>query len=263
MRQIALYGKGGIGKSTTTSNLSAALSKMDNRVMQIGCDPKSDSTVPLTQGKRIPTVLELIREQELRREANAVTAQLTLEDLVYNGFNGVLCCEAGGPEPGVGCAGRGVITAIEMLKNQKAFEIYQPDVVLYDVLGDVVCGGFAMPIRQGLAEEVYVITSGEMMAIYACNNIFKGIYKFAKGGNIRVGGILLNSRGTPMEEELIRDFAKITGTEVIYVIPRDKIVQKCEMAGQTVIEGAPGSKQYEAYMEMAGKIVDNTSRTIP
>ena len=190
MRKIAIYGKGGIGKSTTTSNLSAALSHMGYRVMQVGCDPKADSTKGLMGGKRIPTVLE-----QLRAKGEA----LTLEDVVFRGYNGVLCVESGGPTPGVGCAGRGIISAFEKLADLEAFETYQPDIVIYDVLGDVVCGGFAMPIRDGYAREVFIVSSGEMMALYAANNIAQAVRNFAGRGYARLGGLILNARNTENE----------------------------------------------------------------
>jgi len=263
MRQIAFYGKGGIGKSTTTSNISAALARKGCRIMQIGCDPKSDSTVTLTNGKRIPTVLDTIRDIEMREELGLSRKQLCIEDLVYKGYSGVLCCEAGGPEPGIGCAGRGIITAIEMLQAYRAFDIYKPEFVFYDVLGDVVCGGFAMPIRKGLAKEIYVITSGEMMSIYASNNIFRGISKFAKTGDTRVGGIIINSRGVKNEVETVSDFAEITGITLLHIIPRNDAVQQSELMGMTVVEANEDSVQAEAYLTLAQKIVDNPVRSIP
>ena len=190
IRKIAVYGKGGIGKSTTTSNLSAALACKGYKVMQIGCDPKADSTKNLMGGKRIPTVLEKIKEKG---------EEITLEDIVYEGFGGVLCVESGGPTPGVGCAGRGIITAFEKLEALNAFEVYQPDFVIYDVLGDVVCGGFAMPIRGGYAREVYIVSSGEMMSLYAANNIASAVRGFGKRGYAKFNGLILNSRNIENE----------------------------------------------------------------
>ena len=153
MLKIAIYGKGGIGKSTTTSNLAAAFSKTGLTVLQIGCDPKADSTKNLLSGKKIDSVLDVIKSGK----------NYSIEDLVHIGYNGVLCVEAGGPTPGQGCAGRGIITAFDKLEELGVYEKYKPDIVLYDVLGDVVCGGFAMPIRGGYADNVFIVTSGEMM----------------------------------------------------------------------------------------------------
>ena len=186
MIKIAVYGKGGIGKSTTTSNLSAALSKMGYKVMQIGCDPKSDSTKNLMNGQKIPTVLDQIKEKG--------SDAIELKDIVFRGFNDILCVEAGGPTPGIGCAGRGIITAFEKLEELGAYETYEPEIVLYDVLGDVVCGGFAMPIRGGYADYVLIVTSGEMMAMYAATNIASAIKNFGKRGYAKLGGFIQNSR---------------------------------------------------------------------
>lgn len=247
MKKIAIYGKGGIGKSTTTSNLSAALAERGLRVMQIGCDPKSDSTKNLTGGKRIDTVLDL-----MRRKKNDVT----LEDIVTEGFGGVLCVEAGGPIPGTGCAGRGIITAFETLTDLRAFEIYRPDVVLYDVLGDVVCGGFAMPIRQGYADEVCVVTSGEMMSLYAASNIAQAVQSFSKLKYAALRGLILNEKGVEDEETLVHKAAQEMGTQVMMKIPRDGIVQKAENLGQTVLEYAPDSEQAQYYRKLADILME-------
>ena len=205
MRKIAIYGKGGIGKSTTTSNLSAALSTLGYKVMQIGCDPKADSTKNLMNGKFIPTVLEVMNQKG---------DDTKLEDIVFEGYNGVLCVEAGGPTPGVGCAGRGIIAAFEKLEELKAFEFYQPDIVIYDVLGDVVCGGFSMPIRNGYAEEVYIVASGEMMSMYAASNISTAINQFKNRGYARLKGLILNAKNVENEVELVEKLA----TEVRFSI---------------------------------------------
>ena len=229
IKQIAIYGKGGIGKSTTTSNLSAALSKAGYKIMQFGCDPKSDSTNTLRGGKYIPTVLDTLREE------NVVKAH----EVIFEGFNGVYCVESGGPAPGVGCAGRGIITAVQLFKQQKVFEELDLDFVIYDVLGDVVCGGFAVPIREGIAEHVFTVSSSDFMAIYAANNLFKGIQKYSNSGGALLGGLIANSVNAPYAREIIDDFVKMTNTQVIEYIPRSVTVTQSELQGKTTIEAFP------------------------
>lgn len=246
MRKIAIYGKGGIGKSTTTSNLSAALSHMGYKVMQVGCDPKADSTKGLMGGRRIPTVLEQLRSKG---------EELTLDDVVFRGYNGVLCVESGGPTPGVGCAGRGIISAFEKLADLEAFETYQPDIVIYDVLGDVVCGGFAMPIRDGYAREVFIVSSGEMMALYAANNIAQAVRNFAGRGYARLGGLILNARNTENERETVAKAAEEIGIDVIHYVPRCGDIQKAESGGGTVFECLTESPMHQVYNELAQKIL--------
>jgi len=252
-RNIAIYGKGGIGKSTTSSNLSAALSERGLKVMQIGCDPKSDSTNTLRKGLFIPTVLDTLRSGK----------RVEIEDVVHEGFNGVLCVEAGGPEPGVGCAGRGIITAIELLKQQKVFDLYNPDVVIYDVLGDVVCGGFGMPIREGVADQVYTVSSSDFMAIYAANNLFKGIKKYSNSGGELFSGIIANSTNLPIQRGIISDFAAKTKTKITEFVPRSLTVTKSELQGKTVIEAAPESEQADVYRGLARKVLENQDRYVP
>lgn len=248
IRKIAIYGKGGIGKSTTTSNLSAALAMMGKKVMQIGCDPKADSTKNLMEGKRIPTVLEMIKEKG---------EDLELEDIVFEGFGGVLCVESGGPTPGVGCAGRGIISAFEKLEELEAFEKYQPDVVIYDVLGDVVCGGFAMPIRGGYAREVYIVSSGEMMSLYAANNIATAIRGFGKRGYARLNGLILNSKNIENELEIVEKAVKEIDTKIVQFIPRSSEIQKAEEIGGTVFEAfdKDQSEMQKVYKKLAEYIL--------
>jgi nitrogenase iron protein NifH len=255
MRQIAIYGKGGIGKSTTTQNTVAGLVALGKKVMIVGCDPKADSTRLMLHSKAQSTVMDMIRER-------GTVEDLELADVMKLGYGGVKCVESGGPEPGVGCAGRGVITAINFLEAEGA---YTPDLdfVFYDVLGDVVCGGFAMPIRENKAQEIYIVCSGEMMAMYAANNISKGILKYATSGKVRLGGLICNSRNTDKEYELIDALAKRLGTQMIHFVPRDNEVQRAELRRMTVIEYSPDHKQADEYRTLAQKIVDNKMMVIP
>jgi nitrogenase iron protein NifH len=245
MKKIAIYGKGGIGKSTTVSNLSAALSLEGFRVMQIGCDPKADSTRNLTGGRSVRTVLDVLRGQ---REP------VGLEDLVTPGFNGILCVEAGGPTPGIGCAGRGIIAAFEKLEELRAYETYRPDVVLYDVLGDVVCGGFAMPMREGYADEVIIVSSGEMMALYAAYNIAQAVKNFAGRDYATLSGIILNRRNIENERALVEKAAAEIGTGIIGDIPRCSLVQDAEEEGKTVLEKFPSSEMSGIYRTISNII---------
>lgn len=253
IKQIAIYGKGGIGKSTTTSNISAALSKQGLKVMQFGCDPKADSTNTLRGGTYIPTVLDTLREK------NKVEAA----DVIFKGFNGVYCVEAGGPAPGVGCAGRGIITAVQLLKQLKVYDELDLDVVIYDVLGDVVCGGFAVPIREGIAEHVFTVSSADFMAIYAANNLFKGIKKYSNSGGALLGGLIANSINAPYAKEIVDDFVKRTQTQVVEYVPRSVTVTQAELQGKTTIEAAPGSEQAKVYSRLAKKIVETTESKVP
>jgi nitrogenase iron protein NifH len=253
IKQIAIYGKGGIGKSTTTSNISAALSTFGYKVMQFGCDPKADSTNTLRGGHYIPTVLDTLREK------NKVKAN----EVVYEGFNGVYCVEAGGPAPGVGCAGRGIITSIELMKQLKVFEELDLDIIIYDVLGDVVCGGFAVPIREGIAEHVFTVSSADFMAVYAANNLFKGIQKYSNSGGGLLGGVIANSINAGYSKEIIDDFVKRTGTQVVEYVPRSVTVTQSELQGKTTIEAAPKSAQADVYRSLASKIYNHTESKVP
>ncbi len=253
IRQIAIYGKGGIGKSTTTQNLTAGLVERGNKVMVVGCDPKADSTRLLLGGLAQRTVLDTLRENG---------EDIELEDILKEGYGGTRCVESGGPEPGVGCAGRGIITSIGLLERLGAYTD-DLDYVFYDVLGDVVCGGFAMPIREGKAKEIYIVASGEMMALYAANNISKGIARYAKQGGVRLGGIICNSRNVDRERELVAAFAKELGTQLIHFVPRDNEVQRAEIHKKTVIDHKPDAHQADEYRELARKIEENTQFVIP
>ena len=246
MIKLAIYGKGGIGKSTTVSNLSAALSDMGYKVMQIGCDPKADSTVSLHGKKKITTVLDLVRTKK---------NDFTLEDMVTVGYGGVICVEAGGPTPGLGCAGRGIIAALEKLAEKGAYETYKPDVVIYDVLGDVVCGGFSMPMRGGYADKVFVITSGENMAIHAAANIAMAIEGFKGRGYAGLGGIILNRRNVKDEEAKVAELANDIHSEIIGTLSRSDTVQEAEDLGKTVVEAFPDSTMAEEYRVLAKEVL--------
>ena len=255
MRKVAIYGKGGIGKSTTTQNTVAGLVAMGKKVMVVGCDPKADSTRLLLGGLAQKSVLDTLREEG---------EDVELDDLRKLGYGGTWCVESGGPEPGVGCAGRGIITSINMLEQLGAYDPSEGlDYAFYDVLGDVVCGGFAMPIRDGKAEEIYIVCSGEMMAMYAANNICKGIMKFAQSGTVRLGGLICNSRAVDNEREMIEELAKKIGTQMIAFVPRDNDVQRAEINRKTVIEWNPQVKQADAYRSLAKAIDENQMFVIP
>ena len=255
LRQCAIYGKGGIGKSTTTQNLVSALAELGNNVMIVGCDPKADSTRLILHAKAQTTIMSLAAE------AGSVE-DLELEDVLKAGYRGIKCVESGGPEPCVGCAGRGVITAINFLEEEGAYDD-ELDFVFYDVLGDVVCGGFAMPIRENKAQEIYIVCSGEMMAMYAANNIAKGIVKYANSGSVRLAGLICNSRNTAREDELISALAAKIGTTMIHFVPRDNVVQRAEIRRMTVIEYEPNCSQADEYRQLATKIRDNRNFIIP
>lgn len=255
MRKIAIYGKGGIGKSTTTQNTVAALAEMGKKIMVVGCDPKADSTRLLMGGLVQKTVLDTLREEG---------EDVELDDILKPGYGNVLCTESGGPEPGVGCAGRGIITSINLLEQLGAYEEDKGlEYVFYDVLGDVVCGGFAMPMREGKAEEIYIVCSGEMMAMYAANNICKGIVKFAKAGGIRLGGLICNSRNTDNESALIEELASQLGTQMIHFVPRDNDVQRAEIQKKTVIEWNDKCPQADEYRMLAKRIEENKMFVVP
>jgi nitrogenase iron protein NifH len=252
MRHIAVYGKGGIGKSTTSQNMAVALGEMGKKILIIGCDPKADCSRLILHRSIDETVLDLVREE----------SEVVVDDIVHKGAFGIDCIESGGPEPGVGCAGRGIITALGLVEQLDIFK-RDYDFVFYDVLGDVVCGGFAMPIREGYAEEIYIVTSGEFMALYAANNICRGIIKFADQGKVRLGGLICNSRLVDNEMELVESMAKRLNTKVVKFVPRDNIVQYAENEVKTVIEYDSKCEQADHYRELAKNILVNKDFVIP
>lgn len=248
MIRLAIYGKGGIGKSTTAAALSCAFADKGLKVLQVGCDPKADSTLYLHGGERIPTILETLRKKKDLAE---------LEDLVFDGYKGIVCAESGGPVPGLGCAGRGIAAAFDALEERDAFEVIKPDVVIYDVLGDVVCGGFALPIREGYADQVYIVTSGENMAIYAAANIATAVENFRERGYATLGGLILNRRNVPDERAKVETLAGDINTSIVADLPRDNAIADAEIAGRPVMEAAPESEYAKGIRQLADYILEH------
>ncbi len=249
MIKIAVYGKGGIGKSTVTSHLAAAFATLGKRVIQIGCDPKADSTINLLGGQPLRPVMNYLREEDEDPD--------TLEEISRVGFGGILCIETGGPTPGLGCAGRGIIATFQLLEDLRLFETWKPDVVLYDVLGDVVCGGFAAPIREGYAEQVLIVTSGEKMALYAANNIATAVENFADRSYAHLRGVILNHRNVVGEDEKVRAFADSKGLEIVGEIPRSDDITRCEDRGMTTVQADPDLPVSRTFLALAEKLMSD------
>ena len=252
MIKIAVYGKGGIGKSTTVSNISAALADMGYKVMQIGCDPKADSTINLLGGEPLLPVMNYMRENDADPES--------IDEIAKTGFGGVVCIETGGPTPGLGCAGRGIIATFSLLEDLKLFETVKPDVVLYDVLGDVVCGGFAAPIREGYAKNVLIVTSGEKMALYAANNINTAVKNFEDRGYATVFGVVLNRRAVENEYEKVKDFTDKNGLKIVADIPRSNEIIHYEDMGKTVVEGDKDLEVSQKFIDLAKALIEADSK---
>ncbi len=266
MKQIAFYGKGGVGKSTVSSNIAAALVERGLSVFMIGCDPKHDCTMNLRGDVEIPTILDLLREKGIEQvglETLITGKRIELDEIIHRGYGGIYCAECGGPKPGFGCAGRGVIVAIDLLKRLNAFSILKTDVVIYDVPGDVVCGGFAMPLRKGLADAVYIVTSSDYLAIYAANNICRGISEFANKGGSPLGGIIYNVRGILDDESVVRDFAREVGSRVVGCVPNAHEIAEAEIEGKTVIEKSPKSDIADLFRELAVRVYTNHLTSVP
>lgn len=248
MYRFAIYGKGGIGKSTTASALSCAFADMGYQVMQIGCDPKADSTLYLHGGKKIESILDVLRAKRENAELN---------DLITVGYKGIICAESGGPTPGLGCAGRGIGAAFEALEERSAFDILKPQIVIYDVLGDVVCGGFAMPIREGYADQVYIVTSGENMAIYAAANIALAVENFKKRGYAEIGGVILNRRNVPEEREKVETLCNDIQSKIVADLPRDNHIAEAEMQMRPVMEMYPDGEYAKAVRQLAEYMISH------
>ncbi len=249
MLKIAVYGKGGIGKSMVTGNLAAAFAVLGKKVIQIGCDPKADSTINLLKGNSPRPVMNYIREEDKDPDS--------LDEIVKVGFGDVVCVEAGGPTPGMGCAGRGIIATFQLLEDLDLFGKVKPDVVLYDVLGDVVCGGFAAPIREGYADKILIVTSGEKMAMYAANNISQAVKNFEDRSYARVFGIVLNRRDVENEEARVKALADEIGVPIVADIPRSDDITRFEDEGMTVIEGDRELPISHRFLDLAQTLLDS------
>lgn len=251
-KKIAFYGKGGIGKSTVASNISVALSMQKKKVLHIGCDPKSDSTRNLTTFK-LPTILQQI---QLKGD------DLQKEDILFEGFNGVFCMEAGGPEAGIGCAGIGISAMVDELERLGIYEM-DWDIIIYDVLGDVVCGGFSLPMRKHFVDSVYIVSSSDFMSIYAANNIMKSIKRYSDTEHPLLGGIIHNHYNNEESLKQIDFFAQKTNTKIISYLPQSLKIKLAECRRKTVIQDCPDSSISNDFIDLSIKILQNNYFKIP
>jgi nitrogenase iron protein NifH len=262
MRQIAFYGKGGIGKSTIACHFSYSAAEKGLRVLQVGCSPKNDSTNQLLTDFP-PTILDVLRTKEYDYDEVEMDEIITESPMKFESGGKIFCAESGGPEPGIGCGGKGVVEAIETLSHLKVFDELKVDVVIYDILGDVVCGGFYMPIINGYAKETYVVTSGELESLYQVTNVSKAIRRFDKRSGSKLGGLIVNLRRMKNELDIVNNFADLVGTKIIGIVPYSQTVKECGGEGQSVFEGAPDCEEIAIYRKIAEDILNNKNLVIP
>ncbi|MBA7496359.1 Nitrogenase iron protein 1 [subsurface metagenome] len=262
-RKIAIYGKAGIGKSVISAHLSVALSKLGEKVIQVGCDPKRDS-IALLCGGIMPTILEQLKMVDAETEEPVEMTEEILDKVMFRGYSDVLCCEAGGPRPGIGCAGRGVLVAVQILEEFNVFKRYSITFGIYDVLGDIVCGGFSQPMRGGHAKEIYIVVCGEPLTLYITNEILKAVDRITgEGIEVGVAGLIDNQRNVPHEKEIVEEFGRRVGVPVMEHVPRSLKVQEAEAMGKTVLEAFPDSDQAEVYRGLAKKMLENKHIYMP
>jgi light-independent protochlorophyllide reductase subunit L len=245
---IAVYGKGGIGKSTTSSNLSAAFSRLGKRVLQIGCDPKHDSTFTLTK-QMVPTVIDILETVDFHAE------ELKVEDFVFPGYNGVQCVEAGGPPAGTGCGGYVVGQTVKLLKEHHLLE--ETDVVIFDVLGDVVCGGFAAPLQH--AHYCLIVTANDFDSIFAMNRIVAAILAKSKNYKVRVGGVVAN-RSKDLDQ--VTKFNDAAGLKVLAHLPDNDAIRRSRLKKCTMFEMEPTPDVVaiqDEYLKLAQAMIDGVT----